>query len=341
MVESPAGRADAARSTIVRLSDRVALRRSAWQVDLDAVKRAEERILRFLRHTPMMTTWLRCDDGSRVKVNLKLENLQVTEGFTVRGVLNAAMSLPRGQLASGLVGYGALHGAAVAYVAHALGVPSVVYLYPTVATLDLVQQMRYWGATLLVEGKTLVDARRAAIQHAGRDGLTFINPSASRDFLLGCATIALEMLEFVPDLDVIVASAGYGALLGGVAAVAKQMRPAMRVIGVDREAEARSRPTDSQSVAGRPIHRRLVLGAIARDAAPSCLALIDQYVDNVVLVRRPDTAGAAGLLWTEMEVRTGHLGAGAVAAIMLGRVRIKPGESVGAIVSSSGGEGLF
>jgi threonine dehydratase len=328
-------------ASIVRLSDRVAQRAAAWQVDLDAVELAEKRILRFLRHTPVMTTWLRRDDGSRVKVSLKLENLQVTEGFTVRGLLNAAMSLPRGELAAGLVGYGALHGTAVAYVAHLLGVPAVVYLYPTVATLDLVQQMRYWGATLSVDRKTLAGARRDAIQHAIRERMTFINPSGDRAFMLGCATIALELLEFVPDLDVIVASAGYGTLLGGIAAVAKRIKPGIRVVGVDRAAEAGPRAGQAQPVVSHTAVRHHPLGAILRDAAPSTQALVDRYVDDMVLVRRTETAGAAGLLWTEMEVRTGHLGAGAVAAIMLGRVRINPGEHVGAIVSSSGGEGLF
>src|SRR5258707_3523878 len=111
-------------------------------VDVDAVQAAEERIMRFLRHTPVMTTWLRRDDGSRVKVSLKLENLQVTEDFAVRGVLNAAMGLSHAELKKGLVGYGTLHGSAVAHVAHVLQVPSVVYLQTSAATLDLVQQMR-------------------------------------------------------------------------------------------------------------------------------------------------------------------------------------------------------
>jgi threonine dehydratase len=321
-------------SNMVRLVDRAGQRRVAMPVEIAAVKQAEERIMRYLRHTPVMTTWLRRDDGTRVKVSLKLENLQVTEDFAVRGVLNAAMSMPHAELAHGLVGYGSLHGAAVAHVAHVLQVPSVVYLQPSAATLDLVQNMRNWSAELAVAGKTLADARRSAIQHARRSGLIFINPSANAAFLVGCATIALEMLEFVPDLDVIVASAGYGTLLGGIAAVAKQVKPGIRIVGVDREAE-------NDDPGPGPSMRRHRLGAILREAAPSSLTLIDRYVDDLVLVRRPETAGAAGLLWTEMEVRTGHLGAGTVAAIMLGRVRIEPGEMVGAIISSSGGEGLF
>jgi threonine dehydratase len=310
-------------------------------VDIDAVKQAEERIMRYLRHTPVMTTWLRRDDGTRVKASLKLENLQVTEDFAVRGVLNAAMSMPRAELANGLVGYGSLHGAAVAYVAYVLQVPAVVHLHPAAATPDLAQRMRNWGAALSVGGKTRADARRSAIQHARRDGLTFINPSANAAFLVGCGTIALELLEFVPDLDVMVASAGYGALLGGIAAVAKQVNPAIRIVGVDRVAEPRTRTGPSHDAPGRTSIRRHRLGAILSEATSASLSLIDRYVDDLVLVRRTETAGAAELLWTEMEVRTGHLGAGSVAAIMLGRVRIDPGETVGAIISSSGGEGLF
>lgn len=310
-------------------------------VAIEAVEQAEARIMRYLRHTPVMTTWLRRDDGTRVKVSLKLENLQITEDFAVRGVLNAAMSMSHTELAHGLVGYGSLHGAAVAYVAHVLQVRSVVYLQPSAATPDMVLNLRNWGAALEVGGKTLADARRSAIQHTRRDGWIFVNPSANAAFLVGCATIALEMLEFVPDLDVIVASAGYGSLLGGIAAVAKQMKPGIRIVGVDREAEANAPTGPSHVAPGCAPMRRHRLGAILREAAATSLTLIDRYVDDLVLVGRPETAGAAHLLWTEMEVRTGHLGAGTVAAIMLGRVRIEAGEKVGAIVSSSGGEGLF
>jgi threonine dehydratase len=314
---------------------------SGATVKIGAVEQAEERIMRYLRHTPVMTTWLRRDDATRVKVSLKLENLQVTEDFAVRGVLNAAMCMPHAELARGLVGYGSLHGAAVAYVAHVLQVPSSVHLHTSAATPDLEQHMRDWDTTLAVAGKTLANSRRSAIQQARKDGLTFINPSANAAFLVGCATIALEMLEFVPDLDIIVASAGYGTLLGGIAAVAKQIKPAIRIVGVDREAESNSRTGPSHEAPELASMRRHRLGAILREAAPTSLSLIDRYLDDLVLVRRSETAGAAGLLWTEMEVRTGHLGAGTVAAIMLGRVRIEPGEMVGAIISSSGGEGLF
>src|SRR5436305_8359462 len=108
-------------------------------ISLDDVERSEERIMRYLRHTPLMQTWLRCRDGKRVRVSLKLENLQITENFTVRGMLNAALSLPAQQLARGLVGYGLMHGPAAAYVAHVLSVPSVVYMYPSAATDEQVR----------------------------------------------------------------------------------------------------------------------------------------------------------------------------------------------------------
>src|SRR5438270_389191 len=92
------------RARILRLPPRVpAVPHDTIAIDLDDVQRAHERIMHYLRYTPLMKTWLTCDDGSRMKVNLKLENLQITEGFAVRGMLNAALTLPPRQLARGLV----------------------------------------------------------------------------------------------------------------------------------------------------------------------------------------------------------------------------------------------
>jgi len=320
------------RGRIVRLPTR------APDIPLEDVERAEGRIMRHLRHTPQMTTWLDREDGSRLKIHLKLENLQITEGFAVRGMLNAALDLSPAQLTRGLVGYGLMHGPAAAYVAHVLQVPATVFLYPTGATPDLVRSLEYWGARTRVIGKSLADTETAARAHAEQHELTLIRSSASPSFIAGCATIALEMLELEPRLDLLVAAVGFGPLIAGVACAAKQIKPGIRVVGVDRV-----EPRNGYPFASDEPHRfrRLQLGSILDRAASASLDLVSRFADDVVLVSQAEILDAAHRLWTELEVRTGSFGSSAVAALLLGRIPVSEDETVGAVISTAGGDGLF
>lgn len=326
------------RGRIVRLPLAGARRPPSAAIGLDDVQRAHERIMRHLRYTPLMTTWLARDDGTRLKVSLKLENLQITHNFAVRGMLNAALMLPSRMLMRGLVGYGLMHGSAAAFAGHVLQVPSTVYLYPHVATDDLVRSLEYWGARIEVISGTLANAERAARAASERLGMTYIHSSASPAFIAGCGTIALEMLEFAPELDVLVAAVGHGPLIAGMAAAAKQIKPAIRVVGVDRD-EARN---GYSFAADAPLTwRRHRLGSILGHAAPASLELIEHYAEDIVLVSQPEIVDTAHRLWAELEVRTGSFGSSAVAALLLGRMRVEPWEALGAVISTAGGDGLF
>jgi len=327
------------RARILHLPRAVPRRQDTIEIELADVQRAHERIMRHLRYTPLMKTWLTRDDGSRLKVNLKLENLQITEGFAVRGMLNAALTLPPHELSRGLVGYGLMHGTAAAFTGHVLEVPSLVYLYPHAATADLVRNLEYWGARIeVVGGKTLAQAERAARAAAEQHGMTYIQSGASPSFIAGCATIALEMLEFAPELDLLVAAVGFGPLIAGVAAAAKQIKPSVRVVGVDRTEPRNGYPF---AVGASHTWRGHQLGSILDRAAPGSLELVDHYAEDIVLVSQAEILDTAHRLWAELEVRTGSFGSSAVAALLLGRVPIFPEENIGAVISTAGGDGLF
>jgi threonine dehydratase len=166
--------------------------------------------------------------------------------------------------------------------------------------------------------------------------MLYVQSSASPSFIAGCATIALEMLEFAPDLDVLVTGVGFGPLVAGMASLAKQMKPGIRVIGVDRQ-EQRNGYRFRTGHTSRE-HR---LGSILdRSAAPS-LALIDRYADDIVLLSQSEIVSAAHMLWSELEIRTGSFGSSAVAALLDGKVPFEEGEMVGAVISTAGGDGLF
>jgi threonine dehydratase len=262
----------------------------------------------------------------------------MTEGFAVRGMLNAALSLPRRDLARGLVGHGIMHGSAAAYAAHVLQVHSRVYLYPGVATDDLVRNLERWGARVEVAGKSLADAERAARAAAESLAMTFIEPSADERYIAGCATVGLEMLEFAPELELLVTAVGKGPLVAGIAAVVKHIKPSIRVIGVDRDEPRNGYPFPADLPRTPHRHR---LGSILARAAPTTLDLVDAYADQIILVSQAESVAAAHWLWTELEVRTGSFGSSAVAALLLGRVVVEPSQAVGAVISTAGGDGLF
>jgi threonine dehydratase len=296
----------------------------------------------YLRDTPVMSAWLARDDGTQLKVHLKLDSLQITGGSLVRGVLNAALRMPAHELRTGLVGFGTAHGSAVAYTAQVLEVPAVVFMAQSSASPDVVRAIEQWGAQVFVSDDTISEARQSAVASADRDGLVFIDPMASLSLMVGCATIAVEMLESLPNLDVLVTFVGRGELIGGVALAAKQLKPELRVIGVDKApSSTRSDLTYLQSVRSSQDASRLTPGTRLRRTGQVTMDLVNRYVDELALVTDEETQRAAHMLWSELEVRTGFTGSGAVAATLSGKVAVSKGEQVGIVISRAGGGGLF
>ena len=321
---------------IVQLAAAIAERSTRHRLTEQDVRRAEDRLLPHLRYTPLLQTWLTRTDGSQLKVSIKLENLQIAESFAVRGVLNAALTLPHKEVARGLVGYGRTHGAAVAYTAHVLQVPAVVYLFERVATEEFQRSLEAWGATVVLQGQTRAEARTAAAAHAERDRLMMILPT-SPGFIAGCATIALEILEFAPEVSVFVTAVGFGTLVTGMALYAHLVKPDIRVIGVDRI------PNDRAIVPlnGRDRTHRFPIGTLLEHAGPAVRSQVERHADAVILVTEAEARHASQRLWSEMEVRTGGSGSAAIAALLSSRAPINEGEEVAAVISTSGDEGLF
>jgi len=291
-----------------------------------------------------MSAWLARDDGSQLRVSLKLDGLQITGGTLVRGVLNAALQMPGASLRRGLVGFGTAHGSATAYTAQVLGVPAAVYMAQSSASPDVVRSIEQWGASVFVVDETIAEARQSAIKAAERDGFVFIDPQrSSPSLIVGCATIVVEMLAALPKLNVLVTFVGRGELISGVALAVKQLKPEVRVVGVDKAPHATDDGAPDVSSL-RQVHgdtSRLMPGTRLQRTGPVTMELVNRYVDQLALVTDAETQRAAHVLWSELEVRTGFTGAGAVAAIMSGKVAVHDAEEVGIVISRAGGSGLF
>ncbi len=310
-------------------------------ITLADIEAAAERIGKRVRRTPCLRTRFIREPLRAGPTMLKLECLQVTGAFKVRGANNAILRLDEAALARGVItASGGNHGIAVAYAAHQSACPAVVYL-PANAPADKAQRIRAWGAELVVEGTAWDDAEAAALARATRDGLTYIHPFADPAVIAGQGTIAREMLKQSPDIDVIVAGVGGGGLISGIAIAAKAIKPEIRVIGV----EPTGAPTLSRSLEVGALVTLDGIDTAANTLAPRRsaelnLAIIRELVDDIVLVGDDEMHRAAEWLWFEMGQAVELAGAAAVAAIQAGRIEAPDDHIVAAVVCGGGTAGL-
>jgi threonine dehydratase len=310
-------------------------------VTLPDVEAAAARIAGHVRRTPLLAAAPLQDPPGAASLWLKLENLQVTGSFKARGAASRRATLSADALARGLcTASGGNHGLAVAYAGWLSGVPSTIYL-PANTSPAKVRAFERWGARVVVEGEVWDDANRAALRVAEHQGLTYVHPFADPAVIAGQGTVALEILDDLPDVDTIVVAIGGGGLASGIGVALRARRPAARVIGV----EPVGAPTLHDSLAAGRLVTLDRINTAATTLAPRRsetinLTLIQETVDRVVLVDDAEMRDAARWLWRELGVGAELSSAAAVAALRAGRVSLRPGEQVCAIVCSAGTDGL-
>ncbi len=300
------------------------------RVDFDDVRRAAAAIRGQVFESP-------CADSASLseltgaRVSLKLENLQFTASFKERGALHRLLSLPPDLRARGVVTLSAgNHAQGLSYHARRLGVPATIVM-PRFTPDVKVERTRGFGAEVVLAGDSLEAAGVETARLARERNLTVVHPYDDPYVVAGQGTVALEMLEAQPDLDVLLVPVGGGGLLAGCAIAAKALRPGIEVIGV----EAARFPSMRCALDGREIVCRE--GTLAEGiavAAPGRIALdvARRLVDDVVLVEEKDIENAV-LVLLEVE-KTVAEGAGAVglAALLDARERFA-GRRVGIVVS--------
>lgn len=265
-------------------------------VPLDEIRAARERITPYLSPTPLQ----RAESYSRrlgAEVLLKLELFQPTHSFKVRGAFNALRALEGEALERGVIAASAgNHGTGVAYAAQALGARATVVL-PATAPASRAALIRERGAEVLMHGEDWNAANRYALALAEERGLTYVSAFDDQAIMAGQGTIALELLEQVPDLDVIVCSVGGGGLISGVASAVRALRPEVRVVGV----ETRGADCMAQSLAaGHPVElpafTSIATSLGTKKAHETQFQIIREAVERVVVV--PDSEAVAELLRT-------------------------------------------
>lgn len=290
---------------------------------------AIEPVIRpFVRRTPVIRVDGRDFGLASQALTFKLELLQHAGSFKTRGAFTHLLT--RTVPAAGVVAAsGGNHGAAVAYAAGVRGVPATIFV-PTVASPAKLEQIRAYGADLVVTGERYAEALAASQAHVATTGALAIHAFDQPETLLGQGTLAMELEEQAPELDTLLVAVGGGGLIGGIAA---WYAGRLRLVGVEPDAA----PTLYRALeAGRPVDAEA--GGIAADSlAPRRVGelmfpIARQHVDRVVLVSDAAIIDAQRALWRVLRLAAEPGGAAAFAALASGRYQPAPGERVGVLV---------
>jgi threonine dehydratase len=261
-------------------------------VTLQDIKFARERIKDEIYHSPTpyslsLSKLCGCD------IYCKLDHLQMTGSFKERGARNKLLQLNETQRKRGVIAASAgNHALGLAYHGQLLSIPVTVVM-PKWAPLVKVSNCRSFGATVILHGETFYDAKQLATALAEEKGLLYVNGFDDPDIIAGQGTIGLEILEDVPDLDVVIVPIGGGGLIAGVGTAIKALKPSVRVIGV----ESKAAPTLAVSLErGAVTHvdtqPTLADGLAVAEAGKLGIEIAKKVVDEIILVDEAEIARA-------------------------------------------------
>ena len=248
---------------------------------------------------------------------LKLENLQRTGSYKERGALNRILTLAPEEKKRGLIAASAgNHAQAVSYHATKRGIPAQICM-PLATPLNKVMATRRFGAEVILYGENYDEAYEEAWRRSQEQRLTFIHPFDDPPVIAGQGTLGLELLEQVPDLEVVIAPVGGGGLISGLACAVKETKPRIRVIGVQT---ARLPSMKAAVESGRPITlpvaTTLADGIAVRRAGERTLPMVQKYVDEIVTVEEEEIANAVLLLLEREKILAEGAGAASLAALV-------------------------
>jgi threonine dehydratase len=310
-------------------------------VPIEDIRAAADRLSGLVHRTPVLTSttaaaWTRVATGASIRdgrLYLKAEHLQKTGSFKARGMTNRIVTLPVEARDRGVITLSAGNaGQAYAWAGRAAGVPVTVVM-PAGAVRSKVEACLGYGARVVLHGEHVGETFAEMERIRDAEGLTFVHPFNDPAVIAGNGTAGLELLEELPDLDVLVVGVGGGGLISGVAAAAKAMQPAIRVIGVEPEkSNAMSLALEQDEIV--TIQPQSVADGLGAPFAGTwTLAMARSYVDEIVLLDDPTILAGLRFALERLKQVVEPAGAAALAAVLAGRVEIRDGERVAVLLS--------
>ena len=298
-------------------------------VTLEDVRRAAKAIEGAVVRTPCLLSRT-LSEMTGARVYLKFENLQFTASFKDRGSLNKLLSLTPEERKRGVIAMSAgNHAQGVAYHAARLGIPATIVMPESTPFVKVKQTMGH-GARVIQKGATLAESDVVAHEIAAKESLVFVHPYNDDKIIAGAGTVALEMLEDHPELDMIVIPVGGGGLMAGCSVAAKGMKPSIAMIGV--ETELYPSMYNALKDGNAPIGGQTIAEGIAvKNVGAKTVAICKALLDDVVLVSEQSIERAIALLLMIEKTVVEGAGVAGFAALLEHPERFK-GKNVGLVL---------
>ncbi|MBP3923457.1 MAG: threonine ammonia-lyase [Ruminiclostridium sp.] len=297
---------------------------------LDKVFDAQTVLKSIIRETNVVRAY---GIAPQCELYLKPENLQITGSFKVRGSAYKIAMLTEEEKEKGVIACSAgNHAQGVALAATKNGIKSLICL-PDSAPISKVEATKGFGAEVcLVEG-CYDDAYQKALELRDSEGYTFIHPFDDENVIAGQGTIALEIINDLDNIDAIVVPIGGGGLISGIAYTAKQIRPSIKIYGVQvGGAPSMYNSVKNGEIQSLPSVSTIADGIAVKKPGENTYALVKEYVDEIALVSDDEVASAILTLIEKQKMIAEGAGAAAVAAVMFDKFDLK-GKRVVAVVS--------
>lgn len=311
-------------------------------ISLSDIEAARSRIAPFTRKTPVMeAAATRNPLATEAGIVLKLELFQVTGSFKARGAMNRYLAARNDVSSAGIVtASGGNHGLAVARTAHAAGTRATIFV-PSAVRPEKVEKMRGWNADVRVVGDEWSVSNEAALAFSAETGATYFHPFADPLVVAGQGTLGLEILDQIPDLDVIIVAIGGGGLISGLSTAIKAVKPEARIIGVEPEGS----PTLAASLkAGHKVRLDAVTSRVAtmscRETDDRVFQMVQRHVEDVLLVSDDEMLEASRWLWSEFSIAADLSGAASIAALRRWPEHFRGARRTCALVCGAGSEGI-
>ncbi|KAL7721938.1 Threonine dehydratase catabolic [Entamoeba marina] len=256
------------------------------------------------------------------KAHLKLENLQKTGSFKVRGAINKIATLTEDEKKCGVVAASAgNHAQGVAFASTTAGCKSTIVM-PEFASTAKVTATTGYGADVVLHGKVFDESLAYAMKLCRDEGKTFVHPFNDKYIMAGQGTIALEILEQLEKVDVIVGAIGGGGLMSGISYTIKQIKPEVRVIGVQAEnCPSMAVSRDQGKVCQMKSANTMADGIAVKSPGSLTVGVAQQYIDEIVTVDEESIAQAMVLMLERCKIVSEAAGAVSVAALVSGKIK--------------------
>lgn len=294
----------------------------------DLISDAYDRLKKRVRRTELIYSHY-YSELLGIPLFFKCENLQRTGSFKIRGALNFMTSQSRDKLVNGVITASAgNHAQGVAFSADLLGVASTVYM-PEITPPQKVQATRDYGAEVILTGRNFDEACSAAYLAQKASGALFVHPFDDELVMAGQGTIALEILEEIPDVRNIIVPVGGGGLIAGMAAAIREKAPHIRIIGVESAAaSSMSASFSAREPIEQPVSVTLADGIAVKKPGIKTVPVICEMVDEIIRVEEEDIALAIVSLLEKTKLLVEGAGAVTLAAVLNRRISELDGKTV-------------